>query len=275
MQGCLKLKRAVRMPQVKTILNSQTAHVELPRNWEDLKAYCGKEETRLLGPFEYGTDVHQGQRSDIELPCALILGGTSTRELALQHSVAFVKYHRGFAALRAAVNPPAAINDRRCFLILGSSGVGKSRWIYRHFPDAYRMACIVHPWIDGYESQPVAVLEECGRGMMGFNVLKELCDIYPLTLPFKGGFAAWLPKLIFLTSNTEPAGWWCPFPDEDYAAIMRRIRVFRFPEQEQELTQLLFPTPAEQADLALPIDSPMDPLPIPRELFELEFLGDQ
>jgi len=275
LQGCLKVDQAMSMNQVKSLLQSQSAHVEPAIDWPALKRYVAKEETHVSGPFIFGEDTSQGAREDIKAPCRLIAAGASTRELALQHSAAFVKYHRGFAALKAALTPARAIK-REVYCIIGDTEAGKSRFIFRHFPFAYRMACIVHPWADGYDEEETAVLEECGRGMMGFNMLKNLLDCYPLKLPVKGGFVAWNPKRIFLTSNTEVAGWWCPFPDADLLAILRRMQIFHFPQDEQKLFQILFPTPAAQADLGGPLpDSPMDPLPIPDEIFELEFLGDQ
>lgn len=51
------------------------------------------------------------------------------------------------------------------------------------------------------------------------SFILKLLDIYPLKVPTKGGFANWVPDIIFITSNMAPP-WTHGFVE---AALKRRL----------------------------------------------------
>jgi len=67
LQGYLQCKKKKSMNQVKTIVGDKGTHLEKMKGTpEQSKAYCSKEESRLDGPWEFGTLGNAGQRTDIE-----------------------------------------------------------------------------------------------------------------------------------------------------------------------------------------------------------------
>ena len=94
-------------------------------------------------------------------------------------------------------------------------------------------------WFDGYDGQTVAVLDDFrAKQCPNFGFFLRLLDRYEIDVEFKGGFAKWVPRVIFIT---------CPFnPDEafskrkqyypeDLRQLHRRItKVIQF---EEELTK--------------------------------------
>jgi hypothetical protein len=82
-QGFLILKKKARLTQVKTAY-SESAHWEVMRR--SIKAnefYCGKEETRVAGPFSFGElkIIGPGQRTDLETLKRKIDEGKSIAEI--------------------------------------------------------------------------------------------------------------------------------------------------------------------------------------------------
>jgi len=55
-QGCFSLITKHRMNEVKNIIGWNNVHLESPKNWNALKNYCKKEDTRILGPWSHLTN---------------------------------------------------------------------------------------------------------------------------------------------------------------------------------------------------------------------------
>lgn len=128
-QGYLECHDSVGLHTVQLRLGDVTAHVE-PRQgllsyWIILRgayfffsgtrqqaiAYCRKEETRLDGPFTFGTEDrpterhHQGHRSDLEAVFTAVRGGVSELELASRYPAVYLKFFRGIERARRLVTP--------------------------------------------------------------------------------------------------------------------------------------------------------------------------
>lgn len=124
--------------------------------------------------------------------------------------------------------------NRKCALFWGDTGTGKTYSVFEAYPDAYTTFCIKNPWFDGYNDQRCALLDECGPGMMSHNFLKRLTDVYPMTVPVKGGSTAWNPEVVVLTSNVCIDIWFPGITEEDLKALKRRLCIFSFPEEKDE-----------------------------------------
>jgi len=108
-----------------------------------------------------------------------------------------------------------------------------------NFPDAYNVFDLRSPWFDGYDGQKVALLDECGEGMMHYNILKCITDRYPYRVPVKGGSAAWMAETVFLTSNSMIHEWYPKIPHIHIAALERRIQVFHIPADLDKLDEYI------------------------------------
>lgn len=97
--------------------------------------YCQKEDTRVRGPYEFGTKPEQGRRTDLEEMAKEIVEGKKPEDLAKINPMAYVRYHRGLKAL-ADLNTKHRDQNVKAKIIWihGPAGVGKSRWCYKEFP---------------------------------------------------------------------------------------------------------------------------------------------
>lgn len=229
-QAAVRFTDPIRMGAVKTLFPG--AHLEVAIKWETLKEYCKKEDTRVAGPWEHGRDDGQGRRSDLAEVGGMVVDGKSDAEIALLHPSVFVRYHKGLAALRMATRKPQA-GPRRCALFVGRTGTGKTRLVFDSVSDVYTVFDIKTPWFDGYCGESTVLFDECGPGMFCMNQLKRWTDRYPERVPVKGGCASWDAKCVILTSNTDLEDWYPNISKVDLAALKRRIRVFRFPDDRK------------------------------------------
>jgi len=245
----------MRLSGLKRLLGPEP-HLEPAVDWERLKEYCRKEESRVSGlaPVTWGADLGQGRRSDLADLADKVLEGTALSRIAKEDPCSFIKYHKGLQALKTATTTPFH-GERNCFLFWGLTGAGKTRMVYDYFaPDSiYNVFCTKSPWFDGYEGQEIALFDECGPGMMSHNFLKKLLDRYPITVPVKGGSANWNAKTIVLTSNVC-LDLWFSIPTEDMDALKRRLKIFYFPTETEQARRALLQLPADEHDMSLVLD---------------------
>lgn len=243
LQGALALKQAARMRAVKQLLHCETAHLEICRDLPAAIRYSQKEESRVAGPWTLGQlQSAQGARSDITRATDLILKGAALREVAEHCPVVYAKLYKGLQALQAATKRPGQ-RERRCALLYGETGTGKTKMAYDLFGhDLYRVACIKNGWFDGYDGERYVLLDECGPGMFHWNKLKEITDRYPMKVAVKGGFLTWDPEVVILTSNCPLMLWYQDVKGMnpmDYRAIERRIKQFKFPDDKMKAERYL------------------------------------
>lgn len=198
--------------QLKTLTGLKRAHIEAMRGKpEDSLAYCSKQDA---APFVKGSLPEPGKRKDLEVAAEQILEGKSLRELAtgdLGGAVAVVKFHKGLTVLRSVV-----LGDNKiapvCIWLHGETGVGKTRCAFefgasyaKRDQDVWCSSGGLR-WFDGYDGQRVAILDELrAKSVPNFPFLLRVLDRYPLQVEFKGGFVAWNPEVIIITSNRKPS----------------------------------------------------------------------
>jgi hypothetical protein len=109
LQGYLELVSPARIAGVRgllPVLALHNAHLEPRKGTRDqARAYAQKDDTRVLGPWEYGNWIGggQGHRSDVSTLAQGVLAGRTDRELALEAPEAFMRLSRGVQDLRAAI----------------------------------------------------------------------------------------------------------------------------------------------------------------------------
>jgi len=95
-------------------------------------------------------------------------------------------------------------------------------------------------WFDGYDGQPVTIIDDFRSKGVRFSFVLRLLDRYPLSVEFKGGFVNWAPRYIFITTPNDVAGTFAARKEhlpEDIAQLERRItKVFSFPEEVDDFT---------------------------------------
>lgn len=92
--------------------------------------------------------------------------------------------------------------DRICIWLHGKAGIGKSRWVYSHFPSAYRKNA-GEVQFERYQQEPVIVIEDYlpeHRSDWKYQILL-LSDRYPSMMKVRYGSACMAHKLLICTSN--------------------------------------------------------------------------
>lgn len=191
-----------------------------------------------------------------------IKDGKRLRDIADDHSAAFVKYHRGFAALRDALGSgerPLPV----VWVFHGAPGTGKSRLaaeIAKH--SQWQWSVAMGPWWDTYDGEECVIFNDF-EGQIPFDTWKQLVDRYPYRVPVKGGYRWLTAKYFIFTSQKNPEDWWGGLPTQpDRQARDRRIHLTECFDTEADYprvrARILGLDPA--ALLAAP---PAPPAPVP------------
>ena len=165
---------------------------------------------------QFGQISMQGKRTDIDDPVEMLVhDGATMREVALEHPVSFVKYHKGFQALRAHVIAPRMLEQMpEVYVLWGPTGTGKTRDAYiKYWPDEphYVWKPSNGNWWDGYDGQKKVIIDEF-RGTMSWADLLGLLDRNEFRAPIKGGFVNIVADKFIFTSPMPPFRW---YADDD------------------------------------------------------------
>lgn len=217
-QGYVEFRRSVVLATVRSIL--PRAHWEPRRGTRDqAREYCRKEETRLLGPWEYGEWIGgQGSRSDLISLQRSLDSGSDISEIAKSHFGTFLRYHRGiqlYTLLQSSKRTTKSLGT----VVYGPTNTGKSYWCYSQSPNVYMKNA--SNWWDDYNGKNDCCLDDF-YGWLPYHELLRLIDQYPYSVQTKGGTVNFTPKNIFITSNKKPNEWYKKHC-EDMSAFDRRI----------------------------------------------------
>lgn len=219
-QGYMLLESARGVNVVKGILKENTAHLEKRQGThEQAKNYCTKIDTRVDGPWEFGREPKPGTRSDINAVKEKLDAGKDLSEVAEEHFVDFLKYHKAFEKYQTLKIKP---REEKPYVIwlYGASGSGKSRQAFEFAKSKsnYYYKPSFNKWWDGYTGQECVVIDDY-KGAWELEYLLNLLDRYPMRVEIKGGSINFNSKWIVITSNQRPARYCTDEPKQ----LLRRI----------------------------------------------------
>lgn len=228
LQGYIYFKQPRTFRQIKNL--NRRCHWE-PREGthEQAELYNSKPETRIEGPFRYGTPPQQGKRNDlVNLKKDIDDGMTNIKDIADKHFNFYLRYQKGIISYLNMKMYPRS-QKTIVTVIYGPSNVGKSFSIRQAFPDAYWFTKPTGKnsplWFDGYNNQETVVFDEF-YGWIPFDSFLRLCDAYPYNVEIKGSTIPFTSKRIFITSNKPPTQWYTNITDQVHiTAFWRRIEV--------------------------------------------------
>lgn len=233
LQGFVRFTNARTLASLKKKVSSK-AHWEAQKGTSVQAAdYCKKD-----GVFEeFGhLPKSQGERVDLEEIRDEIKAGATELEIAEAHFSRWCTYRRSFDRFRALSFGPSQRLGLDVFVLVGYTGAGKTRFVHQaaldHTEELYVTSDPQLQWFDGYCQQRWVCIDDF-RGGAPFEFLLRLLDVYKMRVPIKGGFRAWNPTTIFITSNLDPSEW---YEGVDCAPLIRRIKkTVRISEVEARL----------------------------------------
>lgn len=213
LQGYVEFAKPLRLSAVKTIIH-RSVHLEPRRgSREEARNYCRKDDTRVSGPFEFGSfGQERGHRSDLDAVKQLLDSGATNEEIADQYFGQWCRYSKAFEKYRS-LRLPTRDWKTTVTILWGVPGSGKTRYVYDKFPreSIFELA---RPngssvWWDGYEpiKHSIILLDDF-YGWIPYAEMLRLMDRYPHRVPIKGGFTTFNPKEIYITSNVEWKSWY-------------------------------------------------------------------
>lgn len=77
-------------------------------------------------------------------------------------------------------------------------------------------------WFDGYTGQKTVIFDDFRGTPENYSQVLRLTDRYPMRVPIKGGYVAWVPTTVIFTCPGKPEDTW-PFQSESLGQLYRRI----------------------------------------------------
>lgn len=150
------------------------------------KAYCTKEDTRIEGPFEFGSLPQQGKRNDLEHLKTCLDQGMPLKEISEKCFSQYLRFSRGIEKYQLMHTPPRSW-ETDVKVVVGPTGVGKTRYCYAKYPDAFwkTKSNGNNNWWDGYVNQTVVIIDEY-YGWFSWDFILRLLDRYPMSVETKG-----------------------------------------------------------------------------------------
>jgi len=194
-------------------------------------AHCGAQPIRLSGPWEHGTpgtdEAGNSRRLDIIRLRDAIRSGKRKRELVDDNELALTlsKYPR-FVDQCYELFPSLREGAPEVELHYGPPGCGKTRVVTERCVDLWKAPLGKGGWFNRYDGHPDVLMDDFAGKMSHTSLtdLLRLLDRYPESVPTKGGFCAWKPKRVFITTNIHPFDWyeWAG-REVHYPALRRRF----------------------------------------------------
>lgn len=229
-QGYIEFKKPMRFAAIKQMLGNDI-HIERRKGTRsEAIEYCRKPDSRYQGPYEYGNNQTQGERTDLKTLA------NDLKNYGLKHVVEnmpemCIKFSKGIQFLKAQYDKMNATKFRLVEVILleGPPGCGKTSWAFNTYSDSdiYILNCNSNNtlWFDGYDGEKVLLIDDY-KGWIKYTELLKILDIYPYRCQIKGSYTYALWDKVIITSNYDYHHWYNE--GIDIRALERRIKIHLF-----------------------------------------------
>lgn len=232
-QGYVELTNSQRLTGVQKLLGDDTIHLETRKGTqEQARAYCMKPETRIAGPWEFGTfsKKSQGKRNDWITIKEEIKEGATYLDLLENHTSAVARYPNAVSKLCSSFSPLYK-RDKKTFTIAlcGEPGTGKSELAKTMGEDVPSISVIIpfgdKLWLDNYQpdTHKRVIINEFNSSIP-LTILNELMDKHECWCQTKGGSVPFVAEELVITSNKPPSEWYPNIKDPNVRnSLYRRI----------------------------------------------------
>lgn len=207
---------------------SPVGHVELARgSVDDNVKYCSKEESRVIGPFEFGSRPSQGKRKDLSDVREIVKSGGGMAGV--------IEAASSYQSLRAAELFLKYCERVRDFMPevywwYGSTEAGKTRAAFAEFADEKRegerlwVSGKTLEWWEGYDAHEWVIIDDFRRDYCKFHELLRMFDRYPYRVMNKGGSRQLLARVMIVTCPWSPSQLYSvSHSSEDLGQLTRRL----------------------------------------------------
>lgn len=208
-QGYIELAKRLRRNQLSRVFGSGV-HLEKRKGTrQQAKEYCEKSETKVSGPFSFGTWVEENKVTkpdtlqDIK---AALDNGASLANISDKYFRHYLRYAKAFTQYKLLKSEPRS-EKTTTIVVYGPTGTGKSHWARANYPDAYWKTN--NKWWDLYEDQQTVICDEF-YGWIPYTVLLRITDKYPCLVETKFGHVNFTAKTIIFLSNDRISEWYKP-----------------------------------------------------------------
>lgn len=216
LQCYLEFDNAMRFSTLQSKLLKR-CHLEVRMSTAQKAAdYCKKEENFE----EWGELSRQGKRNDLVQVKELIEDGATMRDI-IQEATSGQSIKLAQNILPYLETP----RDTKPYVIYcyGASGLCKTRIAYLDNPgiSIHKQAADETKWWQGYDSQPVTIIDEF-RAQIKWDRMLELLDFYPCVVECKGGARQFKSAKVYITSPYDVSHWYNDVFEQKYQ-LWRRI----------------------------------------------------
>lgn len=179
---------------------------------EEASEYCKKD-----GNFkEIGKLSEQGKRSDLDEIGQMIIEKTPLIEIAKKHPGDFIRYNKGFIALKNTLSEDRKTKPK-VFWLWGTSGVGKTYTATHNHSTYYIKDGTM--WWDNYDQEEAIIIDDFD-GKWPFRDLLRLLDHNKYQGQYKGGYVKINSPYIYITCEFPPSHFW---QNNELLQVTRRI----------------------------------------------------
>lgn len=226
LQGYFELKKQSRFNKVK-LINTKMFFERRKGSQEQAIAYCKKD-----GVYEEnGVRKVQGDRTDLSKLKACLSDGQSIGSIIKNNDLTYQQLK--FCQVAQPYLLKQDFVRKKVIWCYGPTGTGKSEfaWNYAPMDQIYCKEADDH-WWDGYDGQPVVIIDELRACNFKFSKLLRLFDKYPCRVQIKGSSRLLTSETIIVTTNKHPRDMFVNKTDEDIQQLLRRIELKEFGVQE-------------------------------------------
>lgn len=201
-QGYMELNDQYRNRKLQAICGVKMSFYDRKGTQQECITYCTKEETRVDGPWTYGTPKKSNKQAS-NISTLVSVSEQKGRRAAFEECPGLYARHYKLLDHLDSISDPPERPGTRIIVYHGEPGTGKSYEARHRFPGCAKIQDNVHGWFDGYVDQKVVLIDEF-MCLMPLQIMLQLCEDTPMRVPVKGGFRIMRANTIVITTNKKP-----------------------------------------------------------------------
>lgn len=128
--------------------------------------------------------------------------------------------------------PPIFRHNICVFWLYGPTGTNKSRISYKLLNNNTFIKESKTKWWHNYLGEKHAIIDDFTPKSIDVQYLLRWFDRYPCSVESKGSTCYLQTQFIIVTSNYHPDTVYAECPDESKSALLRRLKLYKFPDEE-------------------------------------------